>query len=770
MRILKWVLASVAFAALASCGGGGSCGNFATCSTSGGGGGTAGLATITVTSSVATIPSDGSAAATITATALNSGNNAISGATLTFSASAGTVVVGSATTDASGVATATVSAGTAAAGTTITVTVKSGAVSGKTTVDVISAQQTLSLTTSTPSIDSNGTQTATITALVLGASNNLLANVPVDFTASSGGLNPANPIMTGANGTAQVTLSTAGDPTNRAITVTATAGTSMNTIKVNVTGSTLIMTGPANVAETSTSTYSLTLADSGGAGIPSQAITISSADGNPLNGGAAAANAVVTTNASGQATFTMTASAAANDTLTATALNTTVGAVPTVATLPVTVSTNSFTFTTPAANATVGLSTTTVLDNQAVTIKWTSGAAPNGVSGANVTFSTTRGLFGSSNAGNPSPVTPGTVTQTVMTDANGNATVDISSTTAGPATITATGTGVSAQLPIVFVASTPTQMALQASPDTIETNGQSQISATLRDANNNLVAGQSVNFQLTDITGGNLSSGTAITNSQGVAQITYTASSTASSPNGVSITATVPLFPGVVVTPNPLTLTVGGQAVFLTLGTGTGLTSITNGTQFQLPYVVEAVDSNGQGIANLNITLAIQSVPYVNTNPLPNPEPNAYAMGTWVVNTADTEWIQAGGDGSSNSTPPTYCPNEDRNNNGVYTATDPGLDVGGLYPGSVAAVAPGTVVTDNTGSAPFNIVYPQDHAGWVAVVLTASTLVNGNQGSTSATFWLPVLAADVDNPKNPMPGQTSPYGILTTCPGVGQPN
>jgi hypothetical protein len=145
-------------------------------------------------------------------------------------------------------------------------------------------------------------------------------------------------------------------------------------------------------------------------------------------------------------------------------------------------------------------------------------------------------------------------------------------------------------------------------------------------------------------------------------------------------------------------------------------------------------------------------------------------MGTWVVNTADTEWIQAGGDGSSNSTPPTYCPNEDRNNNGVYTATDPGLDVGGLYPGSVAAVAPGTVVTDNTGSAPFNIVYPQDHAGWVAVVLTASTLVNGNQGSTSATFWLPVLAADVDNPKNPMPGQTSPYGILTTCPGVGQPN
>ena len=245
--------------------------------------------------------------------------------------------------------------------------------------------------------------------------------------------------MTGANGTAQVTLSTAGDPTNRAITVTATAGTSMNTIKVNVTGSTLIMTGPANVAETSTSTYSLTLSDSGGAGIPSQAITISSADGNPLNGGAAATNAVVTTNASGQATFTMTATAATNDVLTATALDTTVGAVPTVATLPVTVSTNSFTFTSPAANTTVGLSTTSALTNQPVTVTWTTGSPPQGVS-ANVTFSTTRGLFGSTISGGV--VTPGTVTQTVMTNAAGVATVDISSTTAGPATITATGTGV----------------------------------------------------------------------------------------------------------------------------------------------------------------------------------------------------------------------------------------------------------------------------------------------------------------------------------------
>jgi hypothetical protein len=73
-------------------------------------------------------------------------------------------------------------------------------------------------------------------------------------------------------------------------------------------------------------------------------------------------------------------------------------------------------------------------------------------------------------------------------------------------------------------------------------------------------------------------------------------------------------------------------------------------------------------------------------------------------------------------------------------------------------VSPGSVVTDSTGSANVNITYPKDHAQWVQVLLTATTTVSGTQASTSAQFWLPILAADVDTPTTEPPGQISPYG------------
>jgi Bacterial Ig-like domain (group 1) len=755
MRILKWMLASVAIAALGSCGGGGSCGNFASCSTSTGGT-TPGLASISVVSNVASIPSDGSATATVTATALNSSNAAMTGVVLNFAASAGVVVVTSGTTDANGVATATLSAnGSVAAGTPITVTVSSGGVTGKTIVDVVNTSQTVTVTTSSPTMPSNGTASATITALVLGSDNSLQAGVPVIFTATSGGLSPASPITTGANGTASVTLSTAGDPTNRAITVTATSGSSMNTVIVNVTGSAIAVSGPANVSEGTTSTYNVTLTDSGGAGIPSQPVTVTTSAADQINGGTAGAPATITTGSNGQVSFTMTAAAGTAETLTVSALSTSVGAAKVTATQQVSVSTDSFAFSSPAANTTVTLG-----NSQAITVQWLNGGAPV-ADGTTVNFSTTRGLF----AGN--------LVSTTATTSGGLATVDISSTSAGPASITAGGTdpatmaAVSAQLPVTFVASTPASISVQASPATISTSApdnQSTITATVRDSNDNLVAGVTVDFQLTDITGGSISVGSAVTTSQGVASTTYTSSSTASANSNVKITASLPVFPAV--TAQSVTLTVGGQALFLSLGTGNTVSPLGT-TQFEFPYAVQAIDSAGNAVPNATITLTVQSVPFIKADLGTPSEPVAWAMGFWAYN--GTTWSQA----TASSTNPntglttytygiTACPNEDENNNGIYdSSVDPGN--GTLYPGSVAAVAPGTVTTDANGSATFNVIYPQDHAGWVQVILTASTPVSGTQSSTSATFWLPMLATDVEE-ENPPPGQISPYGEATTCP------
>lgn len=96
----------------------------------------------------------------------------------------------------------------------------------------------LVVTTSTATIPADGSANATITALAKNDDNNLIAGVNVCFKASSGGIavtGGANGcVLTGADGTAAATLTTAGDPTIRAITVTATSGSQTATGIVQV--------------------------------------------------------------------------------------------------------------------------------------------------------------------------------------------------------------------------------------------------------------------------------------------------------------------------------------------------------------------------------------------------------------------------------------------------------------------------------------------------------------------------------------------------------
>src|SRR5271154_295176 len=344
MRIanfLVFLAAVVAFNAFTGCGSSSGCSDFATCgSGSSSGGGNNGVATITLTTSVATIPTDGSAVAIIPATALNANRNAVSGVTVAFSASAGSVVVVSGTTDTNGVASATVSGAGVASGTNTPVTATSGAISGTIVVQVINAQQTISLTTSEPQMPSNGSTPATITALVRGASNQLLPAVSVNFSATSGGLSGSNPAVTGANGAATIQLVTAGDPTDRVITVTATAGSSTAQIAVSVIGTTLNLAGPNTLISGNQGAYTVALTDSGGAGIGNEPVVITDSAGNVLS----ATNLV--TDAAGNASFTMTAGAGASDTLTATSLGLT-------AQEAITISNQLFSFTVPATGTNI---------------------------------------------------------------------------------------------------------------------------------------------------------------------------------------------------------------------------------------------------------------------------------------------------------------------------------------------------------------------------------------------------------------------------------
>lgn len=104
---------------------------------------------------------------------------------------------------------------------------------------------TITVTSSVPSLPSDGSATAEIKAIVRDATNNLIPGVVVTFATSSGGI-AGSPATSDANGEAIVTLSTAGDPTSRTITVTATAGALTNTVNVQVvagSGATTVQMG-----------------------------------------------------------------------------------------------------------------------------------------------------------------------------------------------------------------------------------------------------------------------------------------------------------------------------------------------------------------------------------------------------------------------------------------------------------------------------------------------------------------------------------------------
>jgi len=70
--------------------------------------------------------------------------------------------------------------------------------------------------------------------------------------------------VTNATGTALATLNSGTDPTDRTITVTATAGTAVATLPVSVTGTSLSLSGPANLVLNNSGSYDVLLTNSSG--------------------------------------------------------------------------------------------------------------------------------------------------------------------------------------------------------------------------------------------------------------------------------------------------------------------------------------------------------------------------------------------------------------------------------------------------------------------------------------------------------------------------
>ena len=554
----------------------------------------------------------------------------------------------------------------------------------------------LQLLVSSPQLLSAGSQDVILTVLAKDASNNFVSGAPVKFGSSSGGIQVTQG-TTDDSGAASAKLSLGGDQSNRTITVAASTGTLIATNKVSVTGTAITFNGSKSVVMGKTAKWSIFLKDSAGKGIPNAPVTVASATGNTL-----ALTSTVTdmsnnpvTDANGAVTLNITAVAAGVDTITATAMGSSGQST-------LTVDSSSFTFSAPASATEVPLGT-----SQNITLNWLVGVVPQ--AGQTIGFSASRGTLSST---------------TAVTDASGNATVSISALSAGPSVITAKTPGgtVSTDLAIEFVATTVNSMTVQADPAVISTNGDtSTITATLRDANNNLVKNQIVRFSVFDISGGNISPSEAVTDSFGRASTTYTSGLAPSAKDGVVVTAAVD---GTSVS-NTAKLTVGSKSLFIALGTGNQIAA-EGATRYRLPYSVLVTDAAGNPVKNAAVTLSL--VPYeyykgVNVRVYNGSGGFVY----WQANV---------------SSPP--CANEDVNLNGSFeSAIDNDVNSNGrLEPGNVATVTPRNATTDANGFALVDIIYAREYAQWVTLSLEARASVSGSEALTRARLTLPFLADD----------------------------
>ncbi len=573
-----------------------------------------------------------------------------------------------------------------------------------TSTAVVEVPASVEVLTSANSLLSAGPEVV-ITAFVKNQSNVGISAQKVTFSASSGGLQSVGSV-TDAAGVATAKLIVGSDKSVRDITVTVVAGAVSGNVVVSLTGTRVSISGSGSLqAGGPAATFNVRAVDSSNNPISGAQLKIQSALKNGISTGS------IVTDATGGGTFLYTPNTAGNDTLTVEGLGTS-------AKVALTVSAIDFVIVTPGSNAVVGTGVP-----QPISVRYR--VAGTGVAGQTVSFSTSRGSF--SNA-------------TAITDSTGQAATVLSSTTAGPAVVVAQVVGAgSVSLPIQFVATTPTSIVVQANPgsvlpNTSGTTNQTTIEALVRDASGNAVANRQVNFTtLQDLSNGSLSPGIATTDANGRAQVQFIPGASSTQANGVIIQAEI----ASTSIRSTTSLTVNGKALFITLAFGNTITNLDE-TTYSKSFSVYVTDANGVAVGNQ--VLSLSAIPEV------------YFKGFLKF---DKRWTY--------DSSPTVCLNEDLTLNGIL---DPGADTNGnrqLTPGNIVVTAPGTVTTDASGRATFNLQYGEQFAPWATVRLVARASVAGTESSQSIFYGLSGLASDFTDENVPPAGVRSPFGLSGLC-------
>ena len=625
-------------------------------------------------------------------------------------------------TNAEGVASIRMSVGSASGDGEVTATLSTGEAdsttfssSGSTTVSEEPAS--LELYANSIQLASSGSDEVELIALVKNEQSVLMEGVEVSFSAASGDgveLQLTQP-ETAADGTARAILTSQNDASNRTVTITAGAGSLTQTVEITIAGTEVTINGASSVILNDSVDYTIRVQDSDGTSILNQDVVLSAVNGT-------LSSTTVNTGANGQATVSYTASTSGEDTITAAALNAETS-------FTVQVQQDEFNFVNlPTEEVPLG-------QTQTITVQWRQDNTP--VVGQNVTFSASRGVI----AGNA----------TVVTDAEGQASIDISANNAGISSITASasdGSGnvlVSALTQIEFIATTPHTLIADASPDIIGPDGQtSTISAVVRDVDGNLVKNSVVNFSVSDVSTGFVSPSQATTDSKGIATTVFTSGSV-STQDAVVVTAFVADDPAI---DDEVVLTVGARAFDISLGTGNELEEATS-TSYLKRFGVFVSDSAGQPVSGVNLTASVAPVKYVNGG--------EYRTGFWVFDDDASQWVAIVNQN---------CETEDVNDNGILDTTPRDEDTnedGMLTPGLIGTIAfaNGAAVTDENGYAELEYRYPRSFAIWYDAVISVFGQSTGSEASAKMRYTLSISADDVTDEGASPPA--NPFGVTDQC-------
>jgi len=574
--------------------------------------------------------------------------------------------------------------------------------------------------TSANSITTGGTESANITALVTDENNNAMAGTNVVFSTSSGILQDISSV-TDENGEVSATLSLPHYFDNEDIIVTAEADGNFAEVMVSATGSVVEVSGPDNLVLGDDAEVTIALLAGNDEPIANYPVEVISTADNVITPSS------VVTGSDGRVTV-MVSTENGDDTLQVSALNGTVTALHSFQ-----VSQDSLRFADEIVNSELPVAFTIP-----ITVTWASQDAP--VVGSQLLFSTTAGeIVGDS---------------LITTDANGQATAQLRSSSYGPANITvedATDGRPRTSLEVEFVAINPSAVRFEASSSRVPINGTSVLSATVLDAQGNPVKNQVVDFSGLDLKGGQINPASARSNSQGIASVTYTAGSNATEIDDIEIVATVKN----TAISESLRLSVIERALNVTLGTSNTVRSLNFDTQYGVSFVVQVADGSGAPLENAEVDFSIRPLAYFKGEMIPNSDDESDIQWIQVV-TAECETEDTNGNRLMDI-------GEDANNNGSLDPQDPAL-IAAISEDAEnqATIVGGVLSTDANGSGYFELRYPKSNALWADIEITASARAFGTESRDTFVEELAISIDDIVEIASP-PNAVSPYGASNSC-------